>query len=323
VTRTTALLFVLLAAGCGTSDPCAQDPGSCRDAAPDAVSTNCPGECVQTTGLTGLFRPGFLLWLGPEGTTPPNCLTGFFNASAPFPGYADAPPATVDCPQCSCSGSLNECLLPDMMNAGQSPCPAPLTQPIPFNAPDPWDGTCTAINALPSAASLDIPAPSLVTLSTCAPSDAPPVMLAGGTTRALICGGPGDTGVACPNQGEVCTVSKVPGFLYCVGAPGDVATCPDGWPTRHVIYTDDAECNCSCGPVMGDECVSTLSVYSDSACTDLLAATMVTSNQTDVCINVPLGSPLGSKSSTLPVYMPGTCTPSLTKSQAQTLCCQP
>ena len=243
-------------------------------------------------------------------------------ASGPFPGYADAPPATVECPPCTCSVSLNNCVLPHKMNAGKTSCPAPLTQPVPFDAPDPWDGTCTGVNAIPSAASLDVPPPSMLTFSYCQASNDPPVKLMGGTTRALMCGSPGIFPLTCPSATDLCTVSRVPGFMFCVGQDGNVPTCPDGWPTRHVIYTDDAECNCACSQPMGDKCTTTLSVYSDAACMNLLAATMITSDVTDMCIDLPASPPLGSKSATLPVYMPGTCKPILTKSKPQTLCCQ-
>jgi hypothetical protein len=317
--RRISLLVALALAGCGTSDPCADDPALCNDA---GSLVTCTGTCLSMQDVEPYpWTLASLLWLGPEGSQMPACPPGA--AAITDPGYADAPPTMLACPPCTCTQSLGECFLPAMMSANRAPCPGVAAEAIPFDAPEIWDGTCTAMDAVPSAASLDVPPPALFGTSMCEASDAPPVSLAGGTTRALVCSNTdGEEPGACANPGDTCALGKAAGFLYCILAGGDQA-CPTPWPDKHLVFFDFQECNCSCGPPTGDTCTSTISVYSDSACMQPLGSAMVSSDQPDMCIDITPSSPLGSKSATPPIYQPVTCMPSETQSLPTTLCCQP
>jgi hypothetical protein len=211
------------------------------------------------------------------------------------------------------------------MKANNAACPGTPAGVVAFDAPTPWDGSCTAMDAIPSAASFEAPPPALVfSLSEgCNPSVEPPIKLAGGTTRALICGAQvGVPSGTCQNPADTCTLSKAAGFLSCIYG-NDGEACPEGWPNTHVIFEDGDECICGCGSPQGEQCTSTLSVYADDVCSQLLGSAMVSSALPDACIDTAPGSPFGSKSATPPVYQSGTCTPSLTKSRPQTICCEP
>jgi hypothetical protein len=313
--RSIGLLILVFVEGiaCGSADPCVTNPSQCNDG---GLGT-CTGQCVD---LPASWSPGRLLWLGPEGSTPPACPAMAKNRLL---GYADAPPPTVECPTCTCAATTGSCLLPSMINANKAACPGVPGEAVPFDAPNIWDGACTAMDAVSSAASLLVPPPALSPLSECFPSSDPAIQLAGGATRALVCSD--DFGIepgACADPQAFCTVAKAPGFSLCVSSGGDTV-CPEGWPDKHVVFLDIDECACSCAPPTGEKCSSTLSVYADGACSQLLGSALVSSDQAPMCIDTPPGSPFGSKSATPPLYQSGTCTPSLTKSLPVTLCCQP
>jgi hypothetical protein len=211
-----------------------------------------------------------------------------------------------------------------MITASKAACPGG-AQSVPFDAPTGWDGTCTAMDAISAAASVQAPPPELGFTSGCSPSDDPPLKLTGGKTRSLECGtayGVGEEPGTCLRAGDTCMVPNVSGFLTCIANAGDLP-CPDGWPNKHLIFEDAYECHCTCGDPTGEACSSTLSVYADAACSQLLGSATLSSDNDPVCIDVPPGSPLGSKKATPPVYQSGTCTPSLTKSLPATLCCLP
>jgi hypothetical protein len=315
--RTIALFFALTVVGCGSSDPCAGDPGLCHDAGHDADPGTCTGQCVN---VPPSWSPGILLWLGPEGSTPPACPA---MAQSSLPGYADAPPTTVECPPCGCAPTHAFCLLSSTMEANKAACPGGAGQGVPFNAPDTWDGKCTAMDPIPSASSLEAPPPTLSISNGCGVSKDPPVKLAGGATRTLMCfDNFGIEPGACADPQEICTVAKVDGFALCLAQDGDLA-CPDGWPNKHLTFPDYYECVCSCGPPTGESCSSTLSVYADSSCSQPIGSAVVSSDKPPVCIDTAPGSPFGSKSATPPLYQSGTCTPTLYKSLPETLCCLP
>jgi hypothetical protein len=72
-------------------------------------------------------------------------------------------------------------------------------------------------------------------------------------------------------------------------------------------YKDHRDCSdCTCGLPVGSDCEAMISVYSDNACQAVQASNGVTSAP-NFCVNVPPGIALGSKSSTPPAYISGTC----------------
>jgi hypothetical protein len=86
---------------------------------------------------------------------------------------------------------------------------------------------------------------------------------------------------------------------------------------------------CSCGPPEGSRCSSLVSVYDDSTCSNQIGSVLAQSSA-PICLNIPAGHPLGSKTASPPVYEPGKCPASggeltgLPVPDAQTtLCCLP
>ena len=301
-------LFALLVAfsACGTSTP---------TTTPDAGQGSCTGVCLPPA------PPGWyaisLLWIGAPNATPAAC-PGVLPAA--HPGFADAPP-TVSCPPCSCSPSQGGCDLPDQLFANASACPGGAGSQS-FNAPLGWDGTCDAMGAISSAASLTV-MPASRPDSACSPVTTGPVSIHG-TTAAQTCDGtvhvaPG----TCGDQSMVCGFPKTDGLLTCIAQLGD-QQCPDGWPIRHLVFLNDQACGCRCQNPVGDSCSATVTVYADGACSQPLGSVMVSSNQMNACVDVAAGSPFKSKSSTPPVYMAGTCASSAVDFGAhQTYCCAP
>ena len=131
-----------------------------------------------------------------------------------------------------------------------------------------------------------------------------------------------DVAGVCPSSGDACTYPNAPGFSVCILSPGGDMPCPDGWPTRHLIFEQAEQCGCTCGSAAGESCSATVTAYKDIACSTPLGSVVATLNQPAMCLDVASGSPLGSKSAMVS-YQPGTCTATLTPTQPSTLCCLP
>lgn len=266
--------------------------------------------------------------------------------------YRAAPPVSP-CPACECNPPTGACALPVTANANNAACPATDsgTAQTPFDPPIGWDGSCTAQQAI--AASLDCNggpcvqsatfAPLVMTEEGCTPKPfIVPLDNPESLTFARTCGG--TTKGNCSDPGNVCVPSlppkmgSDPGFwTYCVsqhGADDDYTlTCPEGYPSKHVFsidYQDTRACApCACNPPEGSACVSLVSVYADKDCDVTQELGSITVSTAPMCLNLPPGAPLGSKSATPPLYKPGSCHPSggeLTGSVQNigptTFCCQ-
>jgi hypothetical protein len=311
------LLVLVLACACSSPDPCAKDPVQCQDAGSDGPGGpgSCTGVCLPHA------PPGWyaisLLWVGAPNATPPPCPDVL---PAAHPGFADTPP-TVSCPSCSCSPSHGFCDLPDQLFANSSACPGGSGSQQ-FNAPPAWDGTCDAMGAISSASSLTVMPPPIPG-GQCVPVTAGTISIQG-ATAAQTCDGlvhvaPG----TCGDQSMVCAFPKTAGFLTCIAQLGD-QQCPDGWPTRHLVFQNDQACGCQCQSPVGGSCSATVTVYADGACSQPLGSVMVSSDQPKACVDVAAGSAFKSKSSTPPVYKAGTCAPSAINEGAHlTYCCVP
>jgi hypothetical protein len=309
--RFASIFLVLALIGCGTSDPCSQDPLRC----PDAGLGSCAGDCAPHVPVEQGWLYTVLLWTGAPSATPPACPMPWLGSNL---GFADSEPS-ISCSPCACSPSAAECLLPEQLSAHPAACPGgPSSQP--FNAPPLWDGACSAMDAVSSAASVTAVPLSRAQPHCSATPSQPPVI--NGVTRAQVCVGTNSVPFGtCGDPQQTCIYPKTDGYVTCIASDGDQA-CPPGWPNKHLVYYDAQACVCVCGDPVGDSCSTTLTVYADNACTSRLASVAVSSSDTPAaCMNVPLGSSLGSKSATAPVYTAGTCTPTLTKTTADTLCC--
>ncbi|WP_437597599.1 hypothetical protein WMF28_33515 [Sorangium sp. So ce590] len=121
------------------------------------------------------------------------------------------------------------------------------------------------------------------------------------------------------------------GFLTCIFHEGDV-TCADPYLDRHVFYgsADDTRgCSpCACGEPQGASCTIMASVYSDGACAEQVASTLI-SSMAPFCGVTPPGVALGSKLAEVVAVDPGGCVPSGGKTVGEllpvapsTFCCQ-
>lgn len=310
------LLLVLALSGCGASDPCSKDAASCQDS---GGAGSCTGVCVAPVPSGWNPDNTDLLWIGTPGATAPSCPSVYFAGADP--GFADTAP-TVVCAGCSCSPSAAACSLPSQLSASPGACPG--GSGAQFDPPHAWDGTCDATRIVPAADSLTV-APPPDPAGYCNPESAGPADIQG-PVPALVCAGvPGTFLGTCANPSQFCAFPKFDGFLTCIASTDDDAgPCPDGWPTRHVVYLSSGACGCQCGDPVGESCSTTVTVYGDGACSAPLGSVMVSSDQPQACVNVASGSTFRSKSATPPTYKAGTCAPSAAPAAAPvTFCCLP
>jgi hypothetical protein len=228
------------------------------------------------------------------------------------------------------------------MTANAADCAQSGTPPhTPFDPASGWDGGCDTNESIPSGKlcagvdcvqSLTI-APVTLNETGCMPSPTPTYTPPAAHGAIFTC-------VLDPNATNPCAdgcLVDVPGFLICIWKGGtlDCADAGAGPYTEthvgHEAVDDQQGCApCTCDPPSGSTCSSTVSVYTDGACSTLAYSTTVdTSGPT--CQDVPTGIPLGSKSATPPSYVPGTCAPDggtltgplPTPSDPVTWCCLP
>jgi len=318
------------------------DPDPCHYNDPPPVDDACQGECVP------LFPFGWegpaLLWTGPMADQPLECPP--HAPIAGFLGYSGLEPSPSACPVCTCEPSTGSCALPTDLTARSAICAGTSALDTSFDAPANWDGSCTAVNAVPQGAmcgnepcvqSLNIEAMTM-TESGCTPKTQPVPNAAPGTwkTVGLACRGMEEHVGSCKDPGKICVPTSEPpppGFTQCLFKEGDVA-CPAVYTEKHVFhqgFDDKRTCTpCACGAPDGGTCTALLSVYEDTACTKLNYMTMISSVMS-VCGDIAIaGSALGSKSATSVTYSPGACAPSGGESMgdvelvgAATFCCLP
>jgi len=176
--------------------------------------------------------------------------------------------------------------------------------------------------------------PLAVTESACTPSkpptQAPPTWKTLGMSCRI------NPTFECPSNRDSCAPAAAAGFRVCVyyNPAGDV-DCPtiSKYTEKHVFYgafDDQRSCSpCTCGEPTGSTCSSNVSIYGDGACSTLTSSIAVDATG-PACADVPSGSPLGSKSATLPAYVPGACVPgggapsgAATPVMPATFCCLP
>lgn len=316
----------------GTTCPTGSDGGA------DAPIGSCNGQCLP--GSPAGWTAPLLLWTGAEADAPP-CPAG-----APviaYEGNADLSTANP-CGACSCAPPSGACSLPATLTANDAPCGqlTASTAQQPFDPPSPWDGSCTAYDAIPAAAqpcgsgpcvASIVIAPLGLTETECAPvvQPAPAGGAASWGTFARAC-----TNLEPPlcDSGSGFCVPSFYGQFACIYHEGDV-DCPisfSPYSDKHVFYgsLDDTQtCTpCACGAPAGSGCEALVSVYTD-ACTTLLDATEITETAA-LCLDVPPGSALASKASTPATYTPGACQASGGEAMGEaqpgapsTFCCLP
>jgi hypothetical protein len=283
--------------------------------------TTCDGECVP--GATQGWHHAWF-WIGPVNEERP-CPS--FAPNFTFKGYKGLI-APHDCDACSCESSTGTCKLPSVITARSEICGSG-GQEFSFDAPDPWDGMCTDMNAIPAEPdcsnipciqSLTIEAITLVN-EKCAPSETPvprglPTPM--WETVAIGCSREGAL-TGCNNGAGVCLPTPDLGWQHCVW-PGDTAEkiereCPPSYnEVRHLFYEaidDQRKCSmCDCSPPQGSFCSALFSLYHDAACSVPLPLIRPIGSAFADCINLfPPGMVLGSKAITDVDYIPGSCEP--------------
>jgi hypothetical protein len=293
----------------------------------------CQGTCQPDPDVR--LHPDFvLLGRSPLDEEPPPC-----PATAPtdgVTGFTDMHgTAPAECAPCTCLPPKGSCALPTALAAYYSPaeCPAPMGTPFKaFAAPDGWDGSCTTYNAIPGdptcsgsncIQSLMIPPLVVTDPPTCEPALPPPpkIEMAAWGHHARFCRLDKSLG-ACSSNSDICVPTAPAGWLSCIRRDGADMPCYEPWADKHVFYTNGeindtrgcAECTCS-APV-GSNCVTSVSVYTDDCCgcRDPGAPALLTlgadSTRSSCGDILPMGSALGSKMATPPMYQPGQCAPS-------------
>ena len=345
--RISLVTVAALCIGCpDTAGNCA-DTLTCvepADAGPTVIyvvsdaGVQCSGVCVPITSDMLEWTPPSLFAQVQASQPAPVCPK---NAPAPAqPMYAN-PDLSFSCPTCSCEPPTGVCPLPQTMTANTSlECPS-TDAGVPFDPPDGWDGGCTTSDAIDGGPCDGGDCVQSVTVAAITPNESSctPIqsVVAQSTevtwqTFGYACAGL--TNGSCASAGDVCTPKPSGIFALCVSRPGDdpVFMCPKGYPARSVFYlgaNDMRTCaSCACGAPQGSACSSLVSVYADDACSNLVAAVTATSDDS-MCVDVPPGSPLGSKQATTPTYTPGSCQPSggeetgsVELQDPLTVCCQ-
>jgi hypothetical protein len=295
----------------------------------------CAGTCQPAPTRPTWSRNFVLLWLGSAGQAPPCpqdvAPTDWFRG---VPVFTDLVAPDAKCAPCTCQPPKGSCALPRELAAYYShpaECPAPMGTPFKaFGAPDGWDGSCTTYDAIPgdptcsgSGCLQHLMIPPLVVTDppTCEPVLPPPPKIepAYWAHSARVCYRAEPPG-HCLNSEEFCAPTAPAGFLECIFLEGVGHDCPPEWADKHEIYTestitDTRGCDsCTCEAPVGSKCGTSVSVYTDDCCgcSDPGAPALLTlgvdSTHASCGDITPIGSALGSKKATAPVYQPGSCT---------------
>lgn len=298
----------------------------------------CAGSCLA--GKPAWFDGLSLFWIGPPADAPSCSDLGLSEGSI---GYAD-PIAPTECPSCSCSPAA--CELPEAMHASAAKCAnAEGAFASGFDAPPGWEGTCTAEGAIvanvqcggaPCVQSLTIAAPNVAPCKPVTASD--PVIPSpewGTVARECVIWPISGDGCA---LGEACVPFRRDGYAACLYRQGDHSAdpgfaCPSTYPRSLVVYAsyeDTRGCEpCACGEPEGAECAALVSVFKDGTCGGILGSITLTTSEPG-CLDLPSGSPLGSKTASFIMDQPGSCAPTgggpagaFEPTDPMTLCCEP
>ncbi len=342
-----AVLIVTFASGCkihwytclnpdeghrdalGNLDPCHEndadagapsDAGDTDDAFPGG---SCYGTCVPTP--PGGWAGPALLWTGDE-INAPSCSEVPRAPAVAYTGHADPSDGPYACGACTCDPPTGSCWLPATLTASSSICSAAGGEQTSFNPPSSWDGSCTASNLVPAGKLCKgVPCVQSVTIASlepidkCKPIAAPAPIQPPRTwkTFARACFNAAYP-PPCTTDGEAC-VAAIPGpdFKQCIFRAGEPdsshLSCPPTYPDRSVFYEGAVPtCTpCECTKPSGSTCSGSIGLFSDAACgVPLIGPTYMLDALGPKCVDVPLGSALGSKSSSIPIYSPGVCTAS-------------
>lgn len=310
----------------GPHEDAQADPDAMTDA--DTGPPACPWDCL-TLPPSGWFGP-VLFQKGNVGDT---IACPAIAPVVDFEGFADlVDVGPASCGACTCGPSTGTCSPPEHLTANTDICAGTAGTPTSFDPPPAWDGSCSTMNAVGPGSKSLTSGPLAVTESCTTFLGEPSVP----TTPAAF----GSSITACLGAVSECDLGHVcaprdPAFRSCIWQPGDVPTCPEGYPVRIAGaegLDDQRACSsCGCGDAEGGHCTGLLTVYKDAACTDTSGA-LALDSMSAPCVDV-LGAGavgLGSKTLTNVKYAAGTCAPSggeptgsVVPTGAATFCCLP
>lgn len=325
-----AAIFSLIAvSGCG---PVESLPPH-ADAGPpmNDGGESCNGVCLP--GLPNGWVGPELVWMGDEADAPlcPEVAPLEVNTGH---GYSDGP---IHCDACTCEPTSGSCVLPATVTAVAASC-ADGGSGAAHTSSDPpaaWAGACNGENAItagklcggvPCVQSVRI-APLTAKQTGCLPSTNTSTSPPPWNRFARACSNAGSS-LRCTTLDAVC-VPAAPGpeFKQCIATFGNPAywNCPPSYPDKSVFYYGiDPECApCACDAPTGSTCTGSIELYQDGSCSTPLGASISIDATGPVCVDVPPGSALGSKSATKAFYQPGSCKPSGGAPQGTIFCCIP
>ncbi|MEZ4308532.1 MAG: hypothetical protein R3F14_10860 [Polyangiaceae bacterium] len=142
------------------------------------------------------------------------------------------------------------------------------------------------------------------------------------------------SGAGC-GASEACVPPPPDDFSLCLYRWGEdlgAEDCPAQYPRFFRMYGDlhdnRACAPCTCSEPEGTECTAIVSIFKDHSCGNLLGAITVSSAVGDGCMDLVPGTALGSKTGSLTLSKPGSCTPGggsvgeVVPAMPVTLCCQ-
>ncbi len=341
LSRLTAIFYVFVAVACGPAETLPPDLdaglGNNADAgdAGDAGDTGkiCPGTCAPT--VPGGWLGPALFWSGAEADAP-LCADVPGAPSEYYTGHADSDGPL--CGACKCASPLGACTLPATMTAAAASCAGDGSgvAHTSFDAPESWDGLCSAENAIPVGKLCGgVPCVQSVTIAPltlkqggCLPIEPPKAPPPSWKTFTRACVAEPFPRV-CGREGGGLCVAAIPSseFRLCVMEMGNPIQieCPPDYPDRSIFYQESAPyCSpCACGVPNSATCTSSLTIFKDGLCGAPLSSSVALDAKGPTCADVPPGSALGSKVATAPDYYGGYCVPSGGAPKATVVCCRP
>jgi hypothetical protein len=310
------------------------------EAGSDGSAFFCPGQCVPQGG-GGFSESPLFVWMGQEWETPPAPLA----KNTAWTGWVDVTFAEPNCPTCTCAAPVGGCELPGSWTANSSVCQAlPSANQTMFDAPTPWDGSCSATNSIPAGMvcgngpcvqSLIVAPPEVVEECMALPETDPDGEPLPSPSRTKVLAYSTTSFGPCEGGIDQCIVPTPPGYRLCVARyEDDGYSCPPDWPERHEGWGKVEEqriCTpCVCGAVEGSSCIVRANAYSDSLCAQEVAMLILSTAEPAKCTDLLSGSALGSKTAEVLSHEPGTCQPSggellgdTFKKDPIALCCLP
>lgn len=328
-------------ADAGTDSSDGDADASSDDGGPPADEV-CPWACTPVGGAGFDPFPSYV-WFGKEDAIPPPELAGL-----KFESWVDVDLKKPACPPCSCIAPTNSsdgCMLPTVWRVESKVCQELSSLSVtPFDPPLNWTGSCTATNPIAEGLmcegeacvqSLVLQPPTIapcVAEAVMSPDDQPVDFVDHLRVIEYVSS---SQGPACSSTSN-CIAPPDTGYFLCLVA-NDIdgpVSCPDGWTDRHDgwrEHTNSRTCSaCTCASPEGASCNVRANVYADDACADARGSIEVSSVDALQCLDLPVGTALGSKTAEILTYEVGTCAPSTSEVVGElelkrpvTYCCVP